>query len=116
MENVYTGSHAFDVWLDLKTNTRIRCAMWLRDGLPLVYAAIDDVITIAEGSAKFRNLALGLGPTELRELKALVREQLKDEGIGDLKSRQIADSRWLRKAKGVRKIEWVPGIVPKAQD
>jgi len=75
----------FDLWSDLKINTRLRLAMWLRDGLPAVYGPIDWNITIGEHAATFRAVVVYLGASELRDLKALVREQLRIEGYKDLK-------------------------------
>jgi hypothetical protein len=103
----------FALWNDLKINTRVRLAMWLKAGLPLSYAPIENNITMAENSAKFRHEALQLQPQSLMELKALIKEQLALEGHKDLKPRQVPERRWSKKLKGARPISWVPGPVPK---
>lgn len=106
----------FDVWLALKVNTRLRLAQWLSDGMPSPYPPIDSLITMAESAQRFRILASGLEPAARRDLRALVLEQLKDEGYKDLRPRQVPETKWQRKLKGARPIAWLPGAVAKAED
>jgi len=99
----------FDLCSDLKINTRLRLAMWLRDGLPAVYGPIDWNITMGEHAAPFRAVVVHLGASELRDLKALVREQLRIEGYKDLKIPQAPETTWYKKLRGARPISWMPG-------
>jgi len=103
----------FDLWSDLKINTRLRLAMWLREGLPAVYGPIDWNITMGEHAAPFRLRASLLGASELRDLKALVTEQLRIEGYKDLKIPQSPETTWYKKLRGARPISWLPGAVTK---
>lgn len=103
----------FDIWSDLKINTRLRLAQWLDDGTPERYPAIDSLITMAEHAGPFRSIVPGLAPAERRDLKALVMEQLRIEGYKDLKIPQVPETRWNKRLKGARPIAWLPGAVAK---
>lgn len=109
-----TSYDPFDLWLELKTNSRIHSAMWLQAGLPAAgYAPIDDFVTIAESTLRFRQKALSLGPSDLKDLRGLVMEQLRIDGYPDLRPRKAPETKWNKRLKGARPIAWLPGAVPK---